>query len=161
MACVFFFFLQHSEWGAERWGKSPHSTSSVRLTTGRWSLQTLGRSGRRATVEMARPPPAWAAGTGCPMSRREISKWPARSRRQRKADLTRITHVRAKFHDGMLWFWSRFSAMFANARWVILTINCNSNHLDYSTIIFSSVTSCVICLYYWTFYAYLYFMKQF
>lgn len=52
------------------------------LTTWRWSLQTLGRNARRAAVETPRPPPVWAAGTGCPMSHRGISKWPARSRSQ-------------------------------------------------------------------------------
>lgn len=58
-----------------------------RLTTGRWSLRTRGRIGRPAAAGTPRPPPAWAAGTECPMSRRGISEWPARSAESEDAEV--------------------------------------------------------------------------
>lgn len=54
------------------------------LTTGRWSLQTLERNGLQVAVEMARPPPVWAAGKESPTSRKGTSEWPTQSRRQGK-----------------------------------------------------------------------------
>lgn len=84
-----FKFLYKRVWGPgwpEQWSVTTNPKRSQkrhfvarRLTTGRWSLRTRGRIGRPAAAGTPRPPPAWAAGTECPMSRRGISEWPARS----------------------------------------------------------------------------------
>lgn len=70
----------------KEWEKGKHTTAEKRLeiaegglTTGRWSPQTQGRSGLLGAEETARPPPAWAAETECPMTHRESGGRPAQS----------------------------------------------------------------------------------